>query len=428
MAAARKALTKLLIEKTPPDDKRDVFLWDSRVPGFGVRLYPSGKRMYVFQYRTKGRQQRRVAIGLHGPFTVETAREVGADLYEAVRKGSDPADEQKTAARRAPDRIESVIDEFMQRYMTGKRRAPRYIAETRRNFDKHVLPRWGGRDLRTITRRDVIELLDAIVDEGKPVAANRTLAAVRKLFNWALQRGIIEATPVALVEMPGPEHERERTLAPDEIRSVWAAAGGLGYPFGLFFRMALATGQRRDEIARMRWVDIDEGERIWTLSSEMTKAGRAHVVPLSPLALEILDEVKEATRLLRGEPENGKPPTYVFTTRADRPISGYSKAKARLDKAVAAARREDGLPALDPWTIHDLRRTVGTGLGKLGILRFIIARVLNHADRTVTGIYDRHEYLAEKHHALDAWGTYLGNLIAPAGANVVPMRAASPRP
>ena len=424
MAAQRKALTKLVIEKAPPVDKRDVFLWDSRVPGFGVRFYPSGKRMYVFQYRTKWRQQRRVAIGLHGPFTVETAREVAADLYEAVRKGGDPADEQKAAARRAPNRIEIVIDEFMQRYMAGKKRAPRYIAETRRNFDKHVLPRWCGRDLQTITRCDVIELLDAIVDEGKPVAANRTFAAIRKLFNWALQRGIIEATPVALVEMPGPEHERERTLGPDEIRAVWNAAGGLGYPFGLFFIMALATGQRRDEIARMRWADIDESERTWTLSSDMTKAGRAHVVPLSPLALEILGEAKEAATQLRAVPDSTKLGTYVFTTRADRPISGYSKAKARLDRGVIATRSAAGQADLEPWTIHDLRRTVGTGLGKLGISRFIIARVLNHADRTVTGIYDRHEYLDEKRHALEGWGQYLEKLIAPPGANVVPLRVA----
>src|SRR5262249_6760251 len=151
-----------------------------------------------------------------------------------------------------------------------------------------------------------------------------------------------------------------------------------------------------------RWADIDEGERTWTLSSDMTKAGRAHVVPLSPLALEILGEAKETARQLYAVPDTTKLGTYVFTTHADRPISGYSKAKARLDKAVAEARREAALPDIDPWRIHDLRRTVGTGLGKLGISRFIIARVLNHADRTVTGIYDRHEYLAEKRSALDA--------------------------
>ncbi len=115
----------------------------------------------------------------------------------------------------------------------------------------------------------------------------------------------------------------------------------------------------------------------------------------------------------------------MFTTRGDRPISGYSKAKARLDRMVHDMRSEAGLPDLgSPWTIHDLRRTVGTGLGKLGISRFVIARVLNHADRTVTGIYDRHEYLDEKRHALEAWGQYLTNLIAPPGANVLPLRAA----
>jgi len=421
--AAQRALTKLIVEKIVPEPGRDLFVWDTRVPGFGVRIYPSGKRMYVFQYRTRGRRQRRVAIGLHGPFTVERARDAAADLYEAVRKGRDPVEEQKASVERERNTIESVIDEFMTRYMAGKARAPRYIEETRRNFDKHVLPCWRGRDLRGITRRDVIELLDRIVDEGKPVAANRTLAAIRKLFNWALQRGIIEASPVALVEMPGAERKRERTLAPDEIRTVWAASGELGYPFGHFFRMALATGQRREEVAQMRTGDADEGERIWTLSSEMTKAGRAHVVPLSPLALQVLGEAKEAAQQFLSAPEGAEPTTCVFTTRRDRPISGYSKAKARLDGIVAAARSEGGLPDLEPWTIHDLRRTVGTGLGKLGISRFIIARVLNHADRTVTGIYDRYDYLDEKRHALEIWGQYVEKLIAPPGANIIALRA-----
>jgi integrase len=381
--------------------------------------------MYIFQYRTKAGQQRRTAIGLHGPLTVENARDAAADLYEAVRKGRDPIEEQKAATERGGDTIENVIEEFLARYMASKRHAPRYIEETRRNLDKHVLARWRGRHLRGITRRDVIELLDGIVDQGKPVAANRTLAAVRKLFNWALQRGIIEASPVALVEMPGPERQRERTLAAGEIRAVWDAAGQLGYPFGHFFQMALATGQRREEVARMRWADIDEGERTWTLSGEMTKPGRAHVVPLSQRALEILAEAKGAAHLLYAVPESAKLGTYVLTTRADRPISGYSKAKARLDKVVATTRKEEGLDALDAWTIHDLRRTVGTGLGKLGVSRFIIARILNHADRTVTGIYDRHEYMEEKRRALEAWGTYLANLIAPLGASVVLMRAAA---
>jgi Arm domain-containing DNA-binding protein/integrase-like protein len=184
--AAQRALTKLIVEKITPEPGRDLFVWDTKVPGFGARIYPSGKRMYVFQYRTRGGQQRRVAIGLHGPVTVEKARDAAADLYEAVRKGGDPVEEQRADIKRERDTIESVIDEFMTRYMIGKGRAQRYVEETRRNFDKHVLPCWRGRDIRSITRRDVIDLLDGIVEDGKPVAANRTLAAVRKLFNWAL--------------------------------------------------------------------------------------------------------------------------------------------------------------------------------------------------------------------------------------------------
>src|SRR5262249_20352362 len=202
----------------------------------------------------------------------------------------------------------------------------------------------------------------------------------------------------------------------------------LGYPFGPFLQMALATGQRREEVASMRWRDIDEAECIWTLPSETTKAGRAHIVPLSSLAMEILSEARQSAMQLHGrEPDQpvSTPnlPVYVFTTRGDRPISGYSKAKSRLDKSFALTREKERLSKPEAWTIHDLRRTVGTGLGKLGVSRFIIARVLNHADRTVTGIYDRYEYLDEKRHALEAWGQYLGNLIVPRGADVVPMRA-----
>src|SRR5262249_8119729 len=160
-----------------------------------------------------------------------------------------------------------------------------------------------------------------------------------------------------------------------------------------FFQMVLATGQRRDEVARMRWADIDANEHTWTLSGKQTKARRAHVVPLSPLAWDILMRNASATG---GGIANGSP--YVFTTTGVRPISGFSKAKARLDSGVAKTHAQAGLESLTPWTVHDLRRTAASGLGMLGVSRFIISLVLNHADASVTGIYDRHAYLAEKRH------------------------------
>jgi integrase len=228
---------------------------------------------------------------------------------------------------------------------------------------------------------------------GGPVIANRTLAAVRAMFNWALRRGMIEATPAAMVEAPGEETARERVLDDHEIATAWAAADTLGYPFGPFFQLVLATAQRRDEVARMRWDHLDLECATWTLPADATKPGRAHVVPLSPLVISILSTVPRTSS------------RYVFST-GDTPISGFSKAKSRLDKAITKAGED-----LEPWTIHDLRRTCATGLARLDVSRFIIGKVLNHADRTVTGIYDRHAYLPEKRRALEAWAQHLCQLV-----------------
>lgn len=184
-----------------------------------------------------------------------------------------------------------------------------------------------------------------------------------KLFAWSVQRGLVDNSPVVLVEKPGVVRKRQRTLSPAEVHAVWAASGELGYRFGHFFRLALVLGQRWEEVARMRWVEINEAEGVWTLTGERTKAGRAHVVPLSALAREILREAPRG----RGD--------WVFTALGGRPISGFSKVKARLDHLLA-----EGEWSGEPWRIHDLRRTMATGLGKLGVSRFIIGRVLNHAD------------------------------------------------
>src|SRR5262249_10874978 len=159
----------------------------------------------------------------------------------------------------------------------------------------------------------------------------------------------------------------------------WPRFVALGYPFGPFFQMALVTGQRREEVARMRWADIDMDAQLWILPAEATKAARGHAVPLSPLAVALLKDL----------PKLG---TFVFTTARDRPISGFSKAKARLDAMDGSSRATVSAS----WTIHDLRRTAATEMGRLGVSRFVIGKVLNHADRSVTGIYDRHLYLQEK--------------------------------
>ena len=304
---------------------------------------------------------------------------------------------------------------------SGERRAPRYIEECRRSFSRHVKPAWGDRDIRTITRRDVIELLDDIRDgkggKGGPVQANRTLALIRALFNFAVRRGIIEASPASLVERPGAETKRERALSADELKALWPAMVTLHYPSGPYLRLLLATGQRRSEVAGMRWADLDLAEKVWTLPSSATKASREHVVPLSPLAVSILE----------GMPRIAGPYVFAGTGRRSKkrdpngnilagqscPISGFTKIKAAVDARVAKSGK-----TLEPWRIHDLRRTAATRMAQLGISQLIISRVLNHADRSVTGIYNRYEYLAEKRHALDTWGQFLEGLSRPADDKV----------
>lgn len=431
--------------KAPPGGRIEYF--DATLPGFGVRVAgptgrsPEGRKSWVLFYRHGGAQKRLTIEPGYPALSLADARKRAGEALALLSQGTDPGAakaETKAAAARKPDTVENVVAEFIKRHLEGKRRAPRYIEETRRNFDNHVLPRWRDRDVGSITRRDVIELLDAIVDNGTkvrgddgkmrhvkggPIAANRVLAAVRALLNWALRRGLIETTPAALVERPGEETRRERTLSADELRFIWPEAEGLGYPMGAFFRMVMLTGQRREEVATMAWADIDLGAKVWTIPAVVTKAGRAHTVPLSPAAMELLAGVPRKSA--RNKAGLLAPSPHVFTMTGENPISGYSAGKKRLDAAVAGARLAAGMEEpIAPWTVHDLRRTCATEMGRLGVSRFTISKVLNHADRSVTGIYDRHNYLAEKRAGLEAWASYLISLIGTTESNVVALRAA----
>ena len=430
--------------RAPPGGRVEYF--DATLPGFGVRVAgptgrsPEGRKSWVLFYRHGGEQKRLTIEPGYPALSLADARKRAGDALALLSQGTDPGAakaESKAAAARKPDTVENVVAEFIKRHLEGKRRAPRYIEETRRNFDNHVLPRWRDRDIGSITRRDVIELLDAVVDtgtkvrgddgmvrhvKGGPIAANRVLAAVRALLNWALRRGLIETTPAALVERPGEETRRERTLSADELRIIWPAAEKLGYPMGAFFRMVMLTGQRREEVATMAWADIDLEAKVWTIPAIVTKAGRAHAVPLSPDAMNLLRSIPRKSA--RNKAGLLAPTPHVFTMTGENAISGYSAGKKRLDGAVAllwaGAERDEVMPS---WTVHDLRRTCATEMGRLGVSRFTISKVLNHADRSVTGIYDRHSYLGEKRAALEAWADYLVGLMQPAGSNVVALRA-----
>jgi integrase len=281
-----------------------------------------------------------------------------------------------------------VLDDWLARDQKGKRS----IDEKRRAITKDAMPAFGNRPMDAITRTDVRNLLDSITDRGAPIHANRMLAYLRRLFNWAVERDIIASSPVAGIKALAAERSRDRTLSPDELAAVWQCTYQVPDPFGSFFRMLILTGQRRNEVAGARWEEIDLGKGEWTIPAERAKNGKAHLVHLPPAP----DILSTAPRLDGSD--------YIFTTTGRTSISGFSKAKAMLDKASGVSG----------WTIHDLRRTFATlATGELGIEPQIVDKILNHLSGAVTGIaavYQRHAYLDQRRNAMDRWGIYVTKL------------------
>jgi integrase len=244
----------------------------------------------------------------------------------------------------------------------------------------------------------VICLLDRVVDRGTPIAANRTLSAIRTMFNWAVDRSLVDTTPCARISPPSEERSRDRVLAVDEIRLVWNAAEEVGWPFGKLVQLLLLTGQRRDEVARARRVELKENGTLWTIPGARTKNGVEHDVPLSAQAQELIMSLPRIGQL-----------GLLFTTTGEAPYSGYSKAKARLDGVITRMGHEQRLAVLG-WRLHDLRRTVASGMARLGVAVHVIEAVLNHSAGEVSGIarvYNRHKYLDEKRWALDTWASFV---------------------
>ena len=278
-------ITKRLVESLNAID-RDVFAWDDELRGFGVRVKPSGVRTYLIQYRNTQGRSRRFTIGQHGRLTSEQARKEAKARLGDVERGKDPVADKEAESRRETLTVKAAASLFVERYA---KRQQRHWKETERILEKYVVSRWGRRDIREIKRSDVVQLLDHVEDNHGSIMANRTLAAVRKMFNWLLvERAVLDATPV----VPGMSRANERTrarqrwLRDDEIQSLWDASEKAGWPFGPFVKFMLVTGQRRGEVAAVKWRDLDLDNQLWTIPADSTKAGREHEVPLNALAVK----------------------------------------------------------------------------------------------------------------------------------------------
>ena len=402
-------LTQLAAERLAPPPTGRVIHWDRHLPGFGVRVTATGAKSWVAMYRVNGKPVMETLGTLARLPKVDEARALARASMERAATGENPVIERKARQQKtAVNTFRAVAERYVERY-AQKHTKPTTWKELRRQLDVDVFPHWGDRPMASITRHDVAELLDGIERRGSPVQANRTLARLKTLFAWALREEIIENDPTARVDKVVKERARDRVLGDAEIALFWAACDGLGYPFGSMGKLLLLTAQRRDEVAGMRWAEIDLVNRLWTIPRERAKNDRAHMVHLNDLAMEV---IKALPRIDAGQ-------GYVLTTTGDTPVSGYSKAKAAIDRRMGEG--------IDPWVFHDLRRTAATGMAKLNIPPHVVDRLLNHVSgeiRGVAAVYNRHSYEAERKAALEAWGRYIEALIGRPPQNVVSLAAA----
>ena len=392
------------------------FLWDDSLSGFGIRLTPNGAKSYIYQYRIGGREapRRRVTIGKHGsPWTPHLARAEAERLALLVGQKIDPVEHARERRRQAVDlAFAAYVETFADGYLKHRWKDWRTAKSL---LERRVVPILKNKPLPQIKKADIIEVLDSLKDS--PAAAVSAFATLRKMFRWAEGRGEIERSPLAGIEAPTPCAARDRVLDDDELAMVWRASATLGAPFAQVFQMLIATGQRRDEVAALDWSELDRNTATWSLPAERAKNAQAHIVPLNALAIAALDEAAGVAGTEKPKwPRRG----FVFTTTGETPVSAFSRAKSRLDTAitkVAAAdvKRHGGESReLAPWRVHDLRRTLATGMQRLGVRFEVTEAILNHisgARGGVAGVYQRHDWKEEKRAALDAWAGHLSGLL-----------------
>lgn len=392
---------------------QDAFLWDTKLSGFGVKITPAGRKVYLYQYRMGGRGSnvRRYTIGKHGAITADHARNEAKRLAALVLQGEDP--QAKRQHKRKID-VEFAFDKYLNHFVAEclKVEWKASAKEVEAMLRTYALPALRAKPLPDIERRDISAIFKPL--QNKAALRSKLFAVLRRLFRWAVFEGDLDRSPMADMEVPAPPAKRNRWLRDRELALVWDATGLLGYPFGPMFRLLILTGQRRNEVSGLPWNELVRGEAVWALPAARAKNGEATDIPLSGRALNELANV--AKRKKKADwPWSG----FVFTTTGKSPVSGYSRAKTRLDKLISKAN--DGQP-LEDWTLHDLRRTFATGMQRLGVRFEVTEAILNHVSGSrsgVAGIYQRHQWEAEKREALDAWARHIGGICEAAeGSNV----------
>lgn len=393
---AKGKITKRAVDAALGRPKGDAFLWDDELRGFGLKVTPAGAKSFIFQFRMGGRESktRRWTIGPYGsPWTPSSARDEAQRLARLVATGIDPVEAEKARRRQAVDLAFDSYSAKFQASCTGEGWA-RLVERTLR---LHAVPVLKSKTLSSITRADISEVLDRIPARQQALRRN-TFAVLRRLFTWAIGRGDIDRSPFTGMEVPQKVQSRDRVLDASELSAVWRASSRAGRLFSPIVRLLILTGQRRQEVTEMRWEELSRTKRIWMLPLERSKNREGHSVPLTDLAISLLDSVARSEKW----PRSG----LVFATSGGKAFAMHSKGKDRLDRMIA----EDGEPFTTAWRLHDLRRTLATGMQQLGVRFEVTEAILNHLSGSrsgIAGIYQRHHWTDEKREALNSWDCYI---------------------
>lgn len=379
-------LTSRLVHSIKPTAGKRAEYFDALVPGLALRVTPNGVKTWTVLYRHRARL-RRLTLGSVAVLDLADARTRARDELHKATKGADPATEKQDG--RKAETIGDLATLYIERWAKPRKRSWKADDNLLR---RKVLPRWQHRAIVDITRQDVRTLVEGVADNGAPIVANRVAALVSKVFSFALDRDLIQASPAVRIPRPGQEQARDRVLNEDELREMWAAFDALDPSMGAFYKLRLLTAQRGGEVADMRWRDID-GE-VWTLPAASSKNKLSHRVPLNRSAVELLEELKRSA---------AKDEVFV--------LAG-ARGKRQQGEAAATFTVPD-------FRGHDLRRTAASMMASGGVPRLVISKVLNHVERGVTAVYDRHSYDAEKRAALDWWDARLQGIVEGKKAKVL---------
>ena len=381
---SKTRLTDLLIKSAKPDDgKTQADFWDASVTGLSMRVTNTGTKTFSFKFRNQHGVEQRVKLGRYPELTLAAARAAAMVAKSRVLR-CEPAVE-KPNKKEGGLTSSALVAEFVKRHAKFNKTG----GQTERILKTEFLAKYGKRDYRSITKTEIIRIIETIADRGAPSQARNALAALRKMFNWAVSRDLLEHSPCDRVKAPGKPAKRDKVLTLAEIQSVWAATEKLNWPFREITQLLILTGQRRSEIANLRWSWIDDESRAIIYPAEAMKNSREHVLPLSHAAWDLLQRVPHFAEEDRLFPSR--------RIKSDKTASGFSKAKRTLDSEVG---KHD-------WVYHDLRRTVATQMNAIGIRDTTVDRVLSHVIPGVSGIYNKHQYFEEKREALEKWAARL---------------------